>query len=67
MTDNSRPPKDRGRGLPALKAAINVLNIVKEATNNTPASPAVASVAALLTVIRVSFFPLRVELPKAHM
>ena len=66
MTDNSQQPKDQVRGLPALKAAITVLNVVKEATSNTPASPAVASVAVLLTVIRVSYSPLHIELPKAH-
>ena len=66
MTDSSQQPKGRGRGLPALKAAINVLNVVKEATSNTPAGPAVVSVAALLTVILVSSFPFRHDLPKAH-
>ena len=66
MIDSSQQPKGRGRGLPALKAAINVLNIVKEATSNTPAGPAVVSVAALLTVIRVSSFPFRDEMPKTH-
>ena len=66
MTDSSQQPKDQVRGLPALKTAISVLNVVKEATSNTPASPAVASVAALLAVIRVSPFPFRDGLPKAH-
>ena len=64
MAENSQRPE--GRGLLALKAAINVLSVVKEATNNTPANPVVGSVAVLLTMIRVSSFLFSDEMAQVH-
>ena len=60
MTDNSQPPKGRGRVISALNVAIDSLNIMKEATSTTPVNPIFGSVALLLTMIRVSpFFVMR--------
>ena len=57
MTDNNQQPKGRSWVIPALNLAINGLDIAKEATNTTPINPVFGSVAALLTMIRVSSLP----------
>ena len=46
--------------------AIDVLNIAKEATSTTPVNPVFGSVAALLTMIRVSSFLFPDERCEAH-
>ena len=66
MTDNSKRPKDRGRALPALNLAIDSLNIAKEATSTTPVNPVFGSVAALLTMIRVSSLSFRSDIWGSH-
>ena len=66
MTDKSQRRKGGGKVIPALNMAINGLNIMKEATNTTPVNPVFGSVAALLTMIRVSSVLFRDELYQAH-
>ena len=66
MTDNPQQRKDRGRVIPALNMAINSLNVAKEATSTTPVNPVFGSVAALLTMIRVSSFLFRDGMYQAH-
>ena len=65
MTDNSQQPEG-GKAVSALNMAIGVLNIAKEATNTAPVNPVFASVAILLTMIRVCFCLLRDETFQAH-
>ena len=66
MMDNSQRQRGRGRGLSALNMTIDSLNLAKEATSTTPASPIIGSVATLLTMIRVCPFPFREEVLQAH-
>ena len=66
MTDNSQPPKSRGRGIAALNMAIDALNLAKEASSSTPANPVFGPVALLVTMIRVSSFLLSDEMFQAH-
>ena len=55
MADNPKPPK-RGDGiLSSLNMAIDGLNIAKEFSSSTPATPVFGTVAVLLTIIRVTF------------
>ena len=56
MTDKSQRRKGGSKVIPALNMAIDALNIAKEATSTTPVNPVFGSVAALLTMIRVSSF-----------
>ena len=57
MTDESQRREGGGKVIPALNAAIDGLNIAKEATSMVSVNPVFGSVAALLTMIRVSPFP----------
>ena len=66
MTDKSQRRKGGGGAIPALNTAIDALNIAKEATSTTPINPVFGSVAALLTMIRVSSFLFRDEIHQAH-
>ena len=67
MTDESRRrPKGGDKVIPALNMAINGLNIAKEATSTTPVNPVFGSVAALLTMIRVSSVLFCDEIYQAH-
>ena len=66
MTDNSQRPKGRDRGLSALNAAIDALNLAKEATSSTPANPVFGPVALLVTMIRVSSLLFSGEMLQAH-
>ena len=66
MTDKSQRRKGGGKAIPALNMAINGLNIAKEATSTTPVNPIFGSVAALLTMIRVSSVPFCDEIYLAH-
>ena len=54
MADNSQRRKGRGKVIPALNTAIDVLNLAKDATSTTSVNPVFGSVATLLTMIRVS-------------
>ena len=66
MADSSKRRKGRGKVIPALNTAIDVLNLAKDATNNTPANPAIGAVANLLTMIRVSSLPFCDQTFRAH-
>ena len=66
MTDNSQPPKGRGRVISTLNIAIDSLNIAKEATSTTPINPVFGSVALLLTMIRVNSFLFHDEMLQTH-
>ena len=66
MTDISQRRKGKGKVVPALNTAIDVLNLAKDATSTTPASPVIGAVATLLTMIRVSSLPFRDEMFQAH-
>ena len=66
MTDISQRRKGKGKVLPALNTAIDVLNLAKDAAGATPAAPVIGSVATLLTMIRVSSLPFLDEMFQAH-
>ena len=66
MTDNSQRRKGKGKVIPALNTAIDVLNLAKDATSTTPVNPVFGSVATLLTMIRVSSLLFRDETFQAH-
>ena len=66
MTYKSQRPKERDGVLSALNVAIDRLGFVKELTDMTPAKAAVGSIAILLTMIRVGFFPFHDETPQVH-
>ena len=66
MADNSQRRKGRGKVIPTLNTAIDVLNLAKDATSTTPINPVFGSVATLLTMIRVSSLLFREEMFQAH-
>ena len=66
MTDISQRRKGKGKVVPALNTAINVLNLAKDVAGATPAGPVIGSVATLLTMIRVSSLPFRDEMFHTH-
>jgi len=53
MDAKTQRPKDREGAISALNAAVEVLNLIKEAASVTPAKAAFGSVSMLLTMIRV--------------
>lgn len=62
-------PKSHERGdviLSSLNMAIDGLNLAKEFSSITPATPVFGTVAVLLTMIRVTFHLLRDEMFHAH-
>ena len=54
MIDNCQQRDGQGGVVPALNTAIGDLNLAMEITSATPANPIFDSVAALLTMVRVS-------------
>ena len=54
MVDNLQRRKDQGGTIPALNTAIDDLNLTNEVASTTPANTIFDSVAALLTMVRVS-------------
>ena len=62
MTDKSQRPKGQDGALSSLNAAIDALNLAKEASSITPAKAAFGSASVLLTTIRVDFLPVHVGL-----
>ena len=66
MTDNSQQREDRGKVIPALNTAIDVLNLAKDATSTTPVNPVFGSVATLLAMIRVGSLLLCDETFQTH-
>ena len=59
MATKSQKPKEQKNALSLLNAAIEVITVAKDAANATPAQAAFSAAAVLLTMIRVSFLPLR--------
>ena len=55
MDANSKRQKRREVALTLLNAAIDFMNIAKEASSGTPAPAVFGSVGIILTIIRVSF------------
>ena len=53
MDATSQPAKRRNHALSALTAAIEALNIAKEAPSSTPAKAVFGSTSVLLTTIKV--------------
>ena len=53
---NPQPQRRRDNTLSSLNAAIEAMNIAKEAFSMTPAKAAFSSASAVLTMIKVSFF-----------
>ena len=66
MADNLKRQKGRSKVVPALNAAIDALNLAKDATSTTPVNPVFGSVATLLTMIRVSFPPFPDGMLQSH-
>ena len=62
MSLKSQRPKGRDGALSLLNAAIEVLNLAKEASSITPAKAAFGLVSALLAMIRVRLSPVRDDL-----
>ena len=59
----TKPQKSKGRGnaLSLLNAAIEVVNVAKDAVSGTPAQVAFSAAVVLLTMIRVSFPPFVID------
>ena len=55
MATKSQKPKGRKGALSLLNAAIEAVNIAKDAASGTPAQVAFSAATVLLTMIRVSF------------
>lgn len=66
MADKAKRPKKRDGVLPSLNMAIDGLNLAKEFSSITPAKPVFGSVAALLTMIRVTLFTFCDKLLRVH-
>jgi len=58
--------KRRDVTISSLNAAIDALNLAKEAMGMTPAKAAFGSVSIILTMIRVGFRPVHVGRPLAN-
>ena len=58
MATNPQQPKERDGVLSALNVFIEALNIAKEISSITPAKAVFGSVAVVLMMVRVCFFPL---------
>lgn len=58
MASTSRRQKERNRALPVLDAVIQVLSLAKDSCGIPPAQAVFGVACAILTVIRVRFFPL---------
>ena len=56
MATKAQQPKGRNNALLLLNAAIEAVNVAKDATNGTPAQVAFNAAIVLLTMIRVSKF-----------
>ena len=57
MDANQQRPRGRDGALSSLNVAIDALNLAKDIVDIAPARAAFGSVIALLTMIRVHFFP----------
>jgi len=66
MNENSQGPKRREVAVSSLNAAIDALNLVKEAMDMTPIKAAFGSVSVILTMIRVRFLLFCNDPPQGH-
>jgi hypothetical protein len=64
MDTNSQRHLDAALSL--LDAAIEAMNLAKEASGATPAKAIFGSVSIILTMIRVSLLPIRLDQPQAN-
>ena len=60
MATQSQRPEGKDGALSSLNAAIDILNLAKEASSVTPAKTAFGTTSVLLATIRVSFLPVHV-------
>ena len=67
MDPSSRRSKRRDTTLSPLNAAIDAMNIAKDALNPTPAKAVIGSVSVILTMIKVGFLLVRAGRLQAHM
>ena len=67
MDPKSQRQKRQENSLPLLNAAIQAMNLAKEAMSATPAGVVFGSVGILLTMIRVRFLPSSGGLLHVHM
>jgi len=67
MDANVQQPKRRNNVLSTLNMTIEVLNLAKEVSSNTPAKAAFGSVSAILVLIRVRSFLSYLDEFQAHM
>ena len=61
MDTKSQRQKGRDTTLSSLNAAIDAINIAKDALSMTPAKAALGSVAVILTMIKVGLLPMLVS------
>ena len=61
MAETSKRPKEREGAVSVLNAAIEALNLAKEASTITPAKAVFGSVGVALTMIRVGFLPVNIS------
>ena len=61
MATKSQRPKGQDGALSSLNAAIDVLNLAKEAVGMAPVGAVFKSASDLLTIIRVSFLPAHID------
>ena len=66
MDASSQRPKGRDGILSTWNVAIDAVNLAKDVVGITPAKAAFGSVGALLTLIRVRFFPFCDDEPRVH-
>ena len=62
MTTKAQQPKGRKNALSLLNAAIEAVNVAKNAASGTPAQVAFSAAIVLLTMIKVSFLLFRNEM-----
>ena len=61
MNAKSRRPKPRDGAISSLNAAIDAMNLVKEALSMTPAMAVAGLVSVVLTMTRVCFLPFNID------
>ena len=62
---DAKPQRRRDVALSSLNAAIEVMNLAREVSSITPAKAVFGSVSVILTIIKVSFLPVRFGRPQA--
>ena len=66
MATKFQRPKGREGALSLLNAAIDAVNLAKEASSITPAKAAFGAAGVLLTMIKVRFLPFRGEMSQVY-